>query len=71
MVGAKVLHHKPSSVRVLYGIDCHGASLFITRWNLCTDSRLFVRANALEFPCHVFPPATVSDMDTMDGFALL
>ena len=39
-------------------------------WDLRNDSRLSVRANALEFSRHAFPLAAVGDMDAMGSPAL-
>lgn len=45
-------------------------SIFVPTWNLHNESRLFVRANAVECALHAFPPAAVADMEAMGSPAL-
>lgn len=47
------------------GREPSGPSPFIPSWNLHNESRLSIRANALEFDRHAFPLAAIADTETM------
>lgn len=68
--GERDSHREPSSMWVSHGLVGSGASPFFPIWNLCIDSWLSVRANALELSHNALPSATVSDMVAMGGFAI-
>ena len=69
--GSNGLGQVPVSLGGVSGDSSTGYSVFVPSWDLCNDSRLSVRANALEFSRHALPPAVVGDMDAMSNPALV